>query len=274
LAQAAVQLLHCTVCLKVGSQIQATMQLPKRNACYDTEEERRPVRPDLLPKPQKSSEHSTGYTAFVGGLATESIIDRAMKDKLAFEEKKAAADQGYVTKEELEKFAAQKAEEELDEKDGMAKDAIDDFEALRAKRRAQMKEAQEKRVKYQQLGHGECSHIEEEVFLKTVTSSERCIVHFHHRHFERCKVMDMHIAKMAKRFIGTKFATMDAEKAPFFVEKLNIKTLPCVVVFVNGVAVGRQLGFDGLGGDEFTTARLAWALADGIEEEFGPEDDI
>jgi len=69
---------------------------------------------------------------------------------------------------------------------------------------------------------------------------------------------------------------MDAEKAPFFVEKLKVQTLPCAVVFNDGVAKGKQLGFDGLGGDEFETIHLAWHFKEwsGIEEEFGPEDDI
>jgi|Transcript_24691 hypothetical protein len=241
---------------------------------YDTEEERRPVRPDLAPKAEKShaEEH---YTDFVGELATGAVIERAMKDRLDMEEAKLNGDgQGYVTKEEKEK--KREEEEELDEKDGARASEIDDLEVLREKRRKQMKEAQEARVKYQQLGHGEYQHIEEEVFLKTVTSSKRCIVHFHHRNFERCKIMDMHLAKMAKKFMGTKFVTMDAEKCAFFVDKLAIKTLPCVIVFLDGVAVGRQVGFDELPGDDFSTAVLAWRFkeVEGIEEEFGPEDDF
>lgn len=245
-----------------------------RRSRYDTEEERRPVKPDLAPKAQKAAAEEN-YTGFVSELATAATIDRAMKDRLDMEEAKLNGDgQAYVTKEELEK--KKEEEEELDDKDGARASEIDDLEVLREKRRKQMKEAQEARAKYQQLGHGEYQHIEEEVFLKTVTSSKRCVVHFHHRNFERCKIMDMHLAKIAKKFMGTKFVTMDAEKAPFFVDKLAIKTLPCVIVFVDGVAVGRQVGFDGLPGDHFTAAQLAWRFkeVEGIEEEFGPEDDF
>merc|ERR1712196_367630 len=108
-------------------------------------------------------------------------------------------------------------------------------EGLRARRRQQMREAQEKKQKYKQLGHGEYEEIVEEEFLKTVTSSERSIVHFYHRSFEKCKVMDMHLRKCAKKFFGTRFVTLNAEKAPFFVEKLQIRTLPCVVVFNDGI---------------------------------------
>merc|ERR1712125_175795 len=151
----------------------------------------------------------------------------------------------------------------------------DDLEALRNRRRQQMKEAQDKKLKYQALGHGEYNEIPEEDFIKTVTASERAVVHFYHKNFEKCKVMDMHLSKCAKKFMGTRFVKMDSEKAPFFVEKLRVKTLPCVVVFNDGVAKFKQLGFDGLPGQEFQTVQLAWRIKElgtGIEEDFGPED--
>merc|ERR1711998_565532 len=102
-------------------------------------------------------------------------------------------------------------------------DDDDSLEAMRARRRQQMKEAHEKKLKYQALGHGSYDEIEEEVFLKTVTSSERCVVHFYHKQFEKCKVIDMHLRKCAKKFLGTRFVRLDAEKAPFFVAKLQVK---------------------------------------------------
>merc|ERR1711972_193055 len=148
-------------------------------------------------------------------------------------------------------------------------DDDDDLEALRARRRQQMKQAHEKRLKYQALGHGSYDEIEEEVFLKTVTSSERCVVHFYHKQFEKCKVIDMHLRRCAKKFFGTKFVRLDAEKAPFFVQKLQIRTLPCAVVFNDGVAKGRQVGYDGLGDENFQTVQLAWRIKmwEGIEED-------
>ena len=47
------------------------------------------------------------------------------------------------------------------------------------------------------------------------------------------------------------------QDAPFFVEKLNVRTLPCVVLFVGGVAVDRIVGFDTLGAsDDFPTSQV------------------
>ena len=54
---------------------------------------------------------------------------------------------------------------------------------------------------------------------------------------------------------------MDVQDTPFFTVKLNIKMLPCIVCFVNGVSVHRIVGFDGLGGlDDFKTDALEGQL--------------
>lgn len=48
-----------------------------------------------------------------------------------------------------------------------------------------------------------------------------------------------------------------SQDCPFFVDKLKIRTLPCLVLFVGGVAVDRVVGFEPLGGvDDFPTAAV------------------
>mmetsp|Transcript_45140 Transcript_45140/g.98126 ORF Transcript_45140/g.98126 Transcript_45140/m.98126 type:complete len:251 (+) Transcript_45140:53-805(+) len=239
----------------------------KRSA-HDTEAERRPVKPDL--RPQKASADSTGFTSQVAGLMTESIMEAAMADKAAAEAKKGL---GYLAQEQ-EDSQGKGADDCMADED-KAGGSDDEIEMLRARRRQQMKDAQAKKKKFAELGHGNFDEIIEEEFLKTVTSSERCIVHFYHRNFERCKIMDMHLGRMPRVYFGTRFVKLDAEKSPFFVERLQIRTLPCVIVFVDGVAKGRQVGFDGLRSDEFSTTELALRLKDwgGIEEEIEAEEE-
>lgn len=119
-----------------------------------------------------------------------------------------------------------------------------------------MMEGHKKKQEYLAKGHGEYEEIQEEDFLKTVTSSHRCIVHFYHQNFERSKIMDMHIRKLvqSKKMLGTKFVRLDSEKAPFFVAKLKIQTLPTACFFIDGVMIYKQIGFQSLpGGDEFKT---------------------
>jgi hypothetical protein len=240
--------------------------LPKRNAAADTESERRPVKP---PK----DVNGTGFTQQMNAVNGDMIMQKAIADKMAQGLREAA---GAKAQEAAAEERPDRDDADLDVAEDRGAEAEDDLETLRARRRQQMKEAQEKRQKYQQLGHGTYDEIVEEEFLKTVTSSSRSVVHFYHRHFEKCKVMDMHLEKCAKKFFGTRFTKLNSEKAPFFVEKLNVKVLPCVIVFVDGVAKGRQLGFDGLGVENFPTHKLAWRLYEfgGIEEDFGPDDEF
>jgi len=245
--------------------------MPKRSQ-HDTEHERMAV------KPQKSYAGSTGYTSQMAELQTNDIMEKAITDRLTETMQKGIAD-GYNARLEEEENDPNKEVTQADidaKEDDHKNDDDDSLEAMRARRRAQMKEAHEKKLKYQALGHGTYDEIEEEAFLKTVTASPRCVVHFYHKQFEKCKIMDMHLAKIARKFMGTRFVKLDAEKAPFFVEKLGVKTLPCAVVFNDGVAKGKQIGFEGLGGDEFKTAMLAFRIKcwEGLEEDFGEDDDI
>merc|ERR1719263_2469730 len=119
---------------------------------------------------------------------------------------------------------------------------------------AQMRGEAMEAQSWTQKGHGELREITEEDFLKTVTKSHFAVVHFYHREFSRCKIVDMHLDILAKKYIATKFVKMDAEKAPFFVNKLQVCVMPCICMFEDGQMRGRIDGFDILGGeDEFPT---------------------
>ena len=63
---------------------------------------------------------------------------------------------------------------------------------------------------------------------------------------------------LAPVHIDAMFLRINVENAPFLVAKLQVQVLPCVIAFVNGVSVGRIIGFEGLGHgtDTFTTKDL------------------
>nr|XP_033514175.1 thioredoxin domain-containing protein PLP3B-like isoform X2 [Nicotiana tomentosiformis] len=106
-----------------------------------------------------------------------------------------------------------------------------ELEKLHADRIAALKKEAEKRQALKTQGHGEYREISEGDFLGEVTGCEKVICHFYHREFYRCKIMDKHLKSLAPRHVDTKFLKLDAENAPFFVTKLGIKTLPCVIFF-------------------------------------------
>jgi len=89
---------------------------------------------------------------------------------------------------------------------------------------------------------------------RSSSSPPRCVVHFTHPDFARCSIMDDHLRLLASRHHseedeegdGVRFARIDVRDCPFVVEKLNVRVLPCVIGFVDGVAVERIVGFEGL----------------------------
>eukprot|EP01023_Acetabularia_acetabulum_P066243 TRINITY_DN890_c1_g1_i2.p2 TRINITY_DN890_c1_g1~~TRINITY_DN890_c1_g1_i2.p2 ORF type:complete len:140 (-),score=26.42 TRINITY_DN890_c1_g1_i2:250-669(-) len=80
----------------------------------------------------------------------------------------------------------------------------------------------------------------------------RVVCHFFHRDFRRCAIIDDHLERLSKKFVSTKFIKLCAPDAPFFVEKLKVRVLPCILMLRDGIATDRIVGFEELGGkDDF-----------------------
>lgn len=127
-----------------------------------------------------------------------------------------------------------------------------ELEHLYAERLAAMQKEAEKRAKLKRKGHGEFQEVQEADFLDIVRTTERCVCHFFHRDFERCKILNQHLQALAVRYVDTRFIRLSAPDAPFFTVKLNVKVLPCLVLFLNGLAADRTVGFDDFGAkDDF-----------------------
>jgi len=102
----------------------------------------------------------------------------------------------------------------------------------------------------------------EKDFLSTTTSTKNVVCHFYHKEFTRCKIIDKHLTIIATKYTKTKFVKINVEIASFFVEKLQIKVLPCIVVFIDGIATDRIVGFAELGErDDFPTGLLEKRIA-------------
>jgi len=120
------------------------------------------------------------------------------------------------------------------------------------------------RMKHMQENqYGRYTEIKDEKEVVRVTAHDpRVVVHFFHPNFQRCEIMDKHLDELAPKYANTRFARVFVENVPWLVEKLHIKVLPCVIVFVNGVAKDRVVGFEELGNtDSFNTAVLELRLS-------------
>lgn len=194
----------------------------------------------------------------------------ALDQKVIREKKEAAKAKRIDAEMARGKENADFGNEEFDEEGGDDEDA--NLREIREQRMKSLKSEQRETIDQVSKGHGQLRDIVQDDFINEMTSSDRVIVHFYHRDFERCKVMDHHLRKLAQRHLETKFVRIDAEKTPFFTAKLIIETLPTVCCFMEGVCRGKIIGYDGLTEglsedklDEWPTIRLArWFGANGV----------
>lgn len=121
--------------------------------------------------------------------------------------------------------AAAADEEELSRKlqGDEEEDADYELRMLRDARLKEMKQAHKEKADNIGKGHGQYREITQDEFLGEVTGSARVVCHFYHNDFPRCKIMDHHIQRLVGRHVETKFIKINAEKAPFFVEKVRTK---------------------------------------------------
>ena len=61
--------------------------------------------------------------------------------------------------------------------------------------------------------------------------------------------MHKHLKILYQQFPNTQFLYLNAEKSPFFVQKLSIRSLPTLCIFIDGIMKDKVLGFEGLSGD-------------------------
>eukprot|EP01098_Paradermamoeba_levis_P012656 TRINITY_DN5576_c0_g1_i1.p1 TRINITY_DN5576_c0_g1~~TRINITY_DN5576_c0_g1_i1.p1 ORF type:complete len:157 (-),score=43.52 TRINITY_DN5576_c0_g1_i1:176-646(-) len=127
----------------------------------------------------------------------------------------------------------------------------DFFSSYRNQRMEEMRRNAEKadRPRYTELQ-------EEKDFVEAVKQHRRLICHFYHNDFPRCKILDKHLETVAQEHPEVVFAKIEAERAPFFSEKMKIKVLPCLLIFSKGQVVDRITGFEDFGRDDFKTAVL------------------
>ncbi len=134
--------------------------------------------------------------------------------------------------------------------------------AIQKARLEKLKKEREEALERKAKGHGEYREIEESEFIDQLNSSDHVVVHFYHPDFTRCKIVDKHLAMIARKYMVTKFIKLNVDKSPFFVAKLVVKTLPCVIIFKKAVAVDRIVGFEEVGGvDDFPQYMLERRLA-------------
>ncbi|KAG0017666.1 hypothetical protein BGZ82_000684 [Podila clonocystis] len=151
-------------------------------------------------------------------------------------------------------------EEDLDDDELFEELENDEYgmSSFREQRIEEFKEEVAKRKLMLENEHGIYKDVtDEKEVMDITTKTKHCVVHFYHSDFRRCMIVDKHLEALAKKHIKTKFVKIKVEDAPFLVEKLQVKVLPCVISFTDGMAVDRLIGFEELGNtDNFSTTML------------------
>ena len=173
--------------------------------------------------------------------------------------------------------AAEVAEAQVDAE--LAKlDKMDDdeLERLRQKRvdalKAQMKQKSVSHrtcsitflQEWQHNGHGELTEVANETeFFAATKKSRRVVCHFYRDGAERCKILNMHLRRLAAQHLETRFITANVDRVPFVVGRLNIRIIPTMACIVDGQTEAYIRGFDGIADcDDFETEAAERRLAD------------
>lgn len=157
-------------------------------------------------------------------------------------------------------------------------DSDDELLELRRQRMIGMRRQADLEAVWRGKQHGEFREIAQDDFFNVVVrekgGSDQVAVHFYHKDFEHCKVMDRRLSELSREALSVRFVKIDAEKALFLVERLKVMMLPCLLLFKNDVCIDRILGFEGVQDEEGTLdpemlkGRILFAMANGqLEEE-------
>ena len=195
---------------------------------------------------------------------SDMVMQEAIKDKTIQVEQKIKDQEGQLhdvsAKSDL--LHGHHHEDDDDEDDAFGDDEEEKImRNIRERRLQNMKNVYQEKQENLIKGHGQYTEITEEQFLPNVTGSKFVICHYYHQDFERCKIVDMHLRKIAAQHKEAKFVFLNAEKAPFFIKKLQVQVLPTIICFIDGIAVDRVVGFEDMGNkDDFPTMALTRRL--------------
>jgi hypothetical protein len=103
---------------------------------------------------------------------------------------------------------------------------------------------------------------DEKEFFEVCKKSQNVVVHFYRESTFRCKIVDKHLAELARSHIECRFVKIDAEKSKFLTERLKIKMLPTIALIKDNKPIDYVVGFGDLGNtDDFDLEMLEWRIA-------------
>ncbi|PVU95093.1 hypothetical protein BB561_002056 [Smittium simulii] len=144
----------------------------------------------------------------------------------------------------------------------------DEYERIIAQRKHAMKQEYDRVTSLKSMGYLEYKEIlQEKELMNLITKTEKIVVHYFHPNFKACKILDTHLEKLSQKILSARFVKANAENLPWLSKKINLRVLPCLVVYDRANVVDKLIGFDelGKGDDNFQTSSLEkWLDKTGI----------
>ncbi|KAI6213875.1 TXNDC9 protein [Aphelenchoides besseyi] len=122
----------------------------------------------------------------------------------------------------------QKVDEELNKLDNLDDDGL---EEIRRKRLLEMQKIQEKKQHLQTIGHGKLSELGgDKDFIEAGKESPKLVCYFYAQNTEKSQAVEK--IWLLQTFF-TRFIRINAERCPFLIERLRLKSIPVIAIVRN-----------------------------------------
>lgn len=196
-------------------------------------------------------------------IATDMVVQRAVDDKMTQATDQMKKDSQRKAKAKRKTFAYESEESEEFDSDCSMDSAEEEIMRRMKDRMGTDRDERRKEDEKMKKDTGVLKEIHEKEFFDLIKNKkERIVATFYHEDFNRCKILNSHMEKLAHLHPESLFVKINVQKSPFMVQKLKLKTLPTMIYFQNGNARDRVIGFEDFGNrDDFKTQVVATRLA-------------
>ena len=88
------------------------------------------------------------------------------------------------------------------------------------------------------------TNVRDDIFNAIITSNKFVVVDFFATWCGPCRALSPYIDELSANNHHILFATANIEETPIMANELNVKSLPCVIIFENGKEINRVVGFN------------------------------
>lgn len=88
------------------------------------------------------------------------------------------------------------------------------------------------------------TNVRDDIFNAIITSNKLVVVDFFATWCGPCRALSPYIDELSTNNHRILFAKANIEETPIMANELDVKSLPCVIIFENGKEINRVVGFN------------------------------